>query len=340
MNKVKRIIGISALAISVFVPVLAVQASGIASQDASAAQVPTPAASEPPASAPASAPPASAPESAPAASELPQTTLPVEAIAAPPPPAELPAFDMAATAARFNALVGEADRLTTLRTLTPEAVQGALLSTARLSSTGISEGAASYAVLSAAAHAPFASSLQTAVNLLGRDAVMERLKTDPEAFLGLVASSQEAATIASGVMADSLVKMDKASTLLGEAAYSVQKEAWAQREVDAQLVLTAHRAASTSAVELSPLGASDMRNTRAEVPLDKRFLVAAAYHVLGDDVASTKLISRTSGKMCMNRVQLNVRQCLAASRYPYEHLFCLSRHSFQESSGCVRDAIK
>jgi hypothetical protein len=335
VNKVKRIIGISALAISVFVPVLAVQASGIASQDASATQVPAPAANEPPASAP-------APEPAPAtpASELPQTTLPVEAIAAPLPPAELPAFDMAATAARFNALVGEADRLTTLRTLTPEAVQGALLSTARLSSAGISEGAASYAVLSASAHAPFASSLQTAVNLLGRDAVMERLKTDPEAFLGLVASSQEAATIASGVMADSLVKMDKASTLLGEAAYSVQKEAWAQREVDAQLVLTAHRAASTSAVELSPLGASDMRNTRAEVPLDKRFLVAAAYHVLGDDVASTKLISRTSGKMCMNRVQLNVRQCLAASRYPYEHLFCLSRHSFQESSGCVRDAIK
>ncbi|WP_395778985.1 hypothetical protein [Aquidulcibacter sp.] len=337
MNKVKRIIGISALAISVFVPVLAVQASGIASQDASATQVPGPAATEPPAGAPAPESP-SAP--APATSELPQTTLPVEAIAAPLPPAELPAFDMAATAARFNALVGEADRLTTLRTLTPEAVQGALLSTARLSSAGISEGAASYAVLSASAHAPFASSLQTAVNLLGRDAVMDRLKTDPEAFLGLVASSQEAATIASGVMADSLVKMDKASALLGEAAYSVQKEAWAQREMDAQLVLTAHRAASTSAVELSPLGASDMRNTRAEVPLDKRFLVAAAYHVLGDDVASTKLISRTSGKMCMNRVQLNVRQCLAASRYPYEHLFCLSRHSFQESSGCVRDAIK
>ncbi len=335
MNKVKRIIGILALAISVFVPVLAVQASGIASPDASGTQVPTPAASETPASAP-----APEPAPAPATSELPQTTLPVEAIAAPLPPAELPAFDMAATAARFNALVGEADRLTTLRTLTPEAVQGALLSTARLSSAGISEGAASYAVLSASAHAPFASSLQTAVNLLGRDAVMERLKTDPEAFLGLVASSQEAATIASGFMADSLVKMDRASTLLGEAAYSVQKEAWAQREVDAQLVLTAHRAASTSAVELSPLGTSDMRNTRADVPLDKRFLVAAAYHVLGDDVASTKLISRTSGKMCMNRVQLNVRQCLAASRYPYEHLFCLSRHSFQESSGCVRDAIK
>lgn len=325
----RRIIGISALAISVFMPVLAVQASGIASHDSRATQVPMPAANEPPAIAP-----------APAASELPRTTLPVEAIAAPPPPAELPAFDMAATAARFNALVGEGDRLTTLLTLTPEAVQGALLSTARLSSTGISEGAASYAVLSASAHAPFASSSQTAVNLLGRDVVMERLKTDPEAFLGLVASSHEAATIAGGVMADSLVKIDMASPILGEAAYSVQKEAWAQREVDPQLVLTVHRVSSTSAVDLRPLGASDMRNTRAEVPLDKRFLVAAANHVLGDDIALTKLISRTSGKMCMTRVQLSVPPCLAASRYPYEHLFCLARYSFQESSGCVRDAIK
>ncbi len=329
VTKVKRIIAISALAVCVFLPVLAVQASGLEPQDAGSSQVPVPTTGEPPANVP-----------VPEVGAVPPTTLPPEAIVTPLPPAEVPAFDMAATAARFNALVGEADRLTTLRTLTPEAVEGALLSTARLSSSGISEGAASYAVLSASAHAPFASSLQTAVNLLGRDAVLERLKSDPEAFLGLVASSNEAATIASGVMADSLAKMDKASQILGDAAYSVQKEAWAQREMDPQLILAAHRTASTSPVELSPLGASDMRNTRAEAPLDKRFLVAAAYHVLGDDVTSTKLIARTGGKMCMNRVQLNVRQCLAASRYPYEHLFCLARHSFQESSGCVRDAIK
>ncbi|MCA3693786.1 hypothetical protein [Aquidulcibacter sp.] len=327
----KRIIGVSALAISVCVPVWAVQASGF--EPPAEGATPTAVRSEP---SPAAPSPVPAADAAP-----PQTTLPPEAIAAPPPvPVEVPAFDMAATAARFNALVGEADRLTTLRTLTPEAVQGALMSTARLSSSGISEGAASYAVLSASAHAPFASSLQTAVNLLGRDAVLERLKSDPEAFLGLVASSNEAATIASGVMADSLAKMDKATQVLGDAAYSVQKEAWAQREMDPQLVLAAHRTASTSPADISPLAASDMRNTRAEIPLDKRFLVAAAYHILGDDVTSTKLIAKPAGKMCMNRVQLNVRQCLAASRYPYEHLFCLARHSFQESSGCVRDTIK
>lgn len=331
VREVKRIIGVSALAISVCVPVWAVQASGF--EPPVETTTPTAVRSEP---SPAAPSPVPAADAAP-----PQTTLPPEAIAAPPPvPVEVPAFDMAATAARFNALVGEADRLTTLRTLTPEAVQGALMSTARLSSSGISEGAASYAVLSASAHAPFASSLQTAVNLLGRDAVLERLKSDPEAFLGLVASSNEAATIASGVMADSLAKMDKATQVLGDAAYSVQKEAWAQREMDPQLVLAAHRTASTSPADISPLAASDMRNTRAEIPLDKRFLVAAAYHILGDDVTSTKLIAKPAGKMCMNRVQLNVRQCLAASRYPYEHLFCLARHSFQESSGCVRDTIK
>lgn len=327
----KQVIGVSAVVLAVCVPVWAVQASGLE-------PVETVASTQTTTADPASAPSASAIEPAESA---PQTTLPPEAVATPPPaPVEAPAFDLAATAARFNALVGEADRLTTLRVLTPEAVQNALMSTARLSSSGISEGAASYAVLAASAHAPFASSLQTAVNLLGRDVVLERLKTDPEAFLGLLASSNEAASIASGVMADGLAKMDKATQILGDAAYSVQKEAWAQREMDPQVVLAAHRTASTLPADLSPLSASDMRNTRAEVPLDKRFLVAAAYHILGDDVASTKLIAKPTGKMCMNRVQLNVRQCLAASRYPYEHLFCLARHSFQESAGCVRDTLK
>ncbi|WP_313585872.1 hypothetical protein [Aquidulcibacter sp.] len=70
---------------------------------------------------------------------------------------------------------------------------------------------------------------------MGRDAVMEPLKTDPEAFLGLVDSSNEAANIAGGVMDDSLVKMDRTSAILGEAAYGVQRETWAQREVDHQL---------------------------------------------------------------------------------------------------------
>jgi hypothetical protein len=93
-----------------------------------------------------------------------------------------------------------------------------------LKSTGISKGAASFALLSASAHASFAASLHAAGNLMGRDAVMEPLKTDPEAFLGLVVSSNEAANIAGGVMDDSLVKMDRASAILGEAAHDVQRE--------------------------------------------------------------------------------------------------------------------
>ncbi|MFN8732145.1 MAG: hypothetical protein ACK5ZD_03165 [Hyphomonadaceae bacterium] len=55
---------------------------------------------------------------------------------------------------------------------------------------------------------------------------MEPLKTDPEAFLGLVVSSNKAANIAGGVMDDRLVRRDRASAILGEAAYGVQRETW------------------------------------------------------------------------------------------------------------------
>jgi hypothetical protein len=51
-------------------------------------------------------------------------------------------------------------------------------------------------------------------------------------------------------------------------------------------------------------------------------------------------LDKPLGRMCMNRVQLNVRQCLAASRHPFEHSFCLSQHSFGETHKCVSEVAK
>jgi hypothetical protein len=31
---------------------------------------------------------------------------------------------------------------------------------------------------------------------------------------------------------------------------------------------------------------------------------------------------------------------VAASRFPFEHAFCLSQHSFGEAASCVKDSVK
>jgi hypothetical protein len=268
-------------------------------------------------------------------------TLPTPAPAAAPATApRVQKFDLNEAASRYVALVMEADRIATMKTLSPEALQTSLRVTSRMSSKGISEGAGAFAALTAASHSEFAASFATVVNILGRDAVIVRLKDNPDQLFGMINGYGSAVKLSSGALSSSLEKLVRAETVLGEAAYSVQKEAWAQRAVDTQGTLAALRAEALAPHGLDELTAWTMPPAISDDPLNSRYLLAASYILLGDQVSASEVLDRPLGKMCMNRVQLNIRQCVAASQFPYEHAFCLSRHSFGEASLCVKAATK
>jgi hypothetical protein len=252
----------------------------------------------------------------------------------------LPRFDMTDAAQRYVTLVNEADRMANLPVLSTDAIAQALRVTAQTSNTGISEGAWAYATQVAASKGEFAAGLRTVVNILGREAVFARLKSDPDAFLALISGAREAVQAASGALAASETKLARAQEILGEAAYSVQTLSWSQSAVDTQATLAAHRQAAVSPLPRSEVAPPVLVFQASDAPINGRYLLAASYRILGDDVAASEILDRPLGRMCMNRVQLNVRQCLAASQYPYEHLFCLSKHSFGETLGCVKDTVK
>jgi hypothetical protein len=252
----------------------------------------------------------------------------------------LPRFDMNEAAHRYVALVEEADRMASLPALSTDAIAQALAVTSQTSGKGISEGAGAYATQVVARNAEFAAGLRTIVNMMGRDAVLARLKSDPDTFLAMISGSREAARAASGALLASEAKLALAQEVLGEAAYSVQTQSWSQRIVDTQATLAAHRQAANLPLERADGPVTMPDSEASDAPINGRYLLAASYRILGDDVAATEVLDKPLGRMCMNRVQLNVRQCLAASQYPYEHLFCLSKHSFGETLGCVKDTVK
>ncbi len=252
----------------------------------------------------------------------------------------MPKFDMNEAAQRYLGFVQEADRMATLPQMSQLAIAQALATTSNVSSKGISEGAGAYAAQVAASQPEFAAGLATLVNIMGREAVLTRLRNDPDQLLAMISGSQQASRKASGALEASEAKLARAQHVLGEAAYSVQSESWAQSVVDTQATLAAHRYAATLPVPQSDLMFASMTAPSSDTPLNKRYLLAASYQILGDNVAATEVLDKPLGRMCMNRVQLNVRQCIAASRFPYEHLFCLSQHSFGEALGCVKDAAK
>jgi hypothetical protein len=251
-----------------------------------------------------------------------------------------PKFDMNEAASRYVALVKEADRIATLNPLSADAIVSSLRLTARLSQRGMTEGAGAYIALTAASHAEFASSLATVVNLLGREVVLARLKENPQALFSLINGYESAMKLASGALSSSVATLGKAQDVLGEAAYSVQKDAWSQRVVDTPATLVMLRSEATAPAGLEEVTTWSLAPQISNDPISQRYMLAASYRLLGDDVSATEILDRPPGRLCMNRVQLNVRQCVAASQYPYEQLFCLSRHSFGEAMTCVKDATK
>jgi hypothetical protein len=252
----------------------------------------------------------------------------------------MPRFDMREAAQRYVALVHEADRISGLPNLSSHEIAQSLSTTAQVSNKGISEGVGAYATHVAASNAEFASGLRTVANIMGRDAVLARLKSDPDQFLAMISGSGQAAREASGALVASQAKLAHAQEILGEAAYSVQTQSWSQSIVDAQESLAAHRHAATQPLPENDGQSASFSTSASTTPINGRYLLAASYQILGDDVAATQILDKPLGRMCMNRVQLNVRQCLAASQHPYEHLFCLSQHSFGETLGCVKDVVK
>jgi hypothetical protein len=284
-------------------------------------------------------------EAAPAAETVASTTVaapaaeigvtPVAVVEAP-----KPKFDMVDAAARYVALVKEANRMTYPNALASESIASSLVITSRISSKDITEGVGAYITLSVANDPAFASGVQTAIGLLGRDVVLKRLQEDPAGLLAMISGSADASKIASGAEQGSMERLSAAQTTLSTAAYALQKERWAMQAVDTQATLAAHRAAAITPSGLTPFVATDLPASASEEPVNSRYVLAASYHLLGDDATATAMLDKPLGRMCMNRVQLNVRQCLAASQFPYEHAFCLSQHSFGEALTCVKDAVK
>jgi hypothetical protein len=251
-----------------------------------------------------------------------------------------PKFDLVDAAARYVALVKEANRMTFPNALASESIASSLVITARLSSKDITEGVGAYATLTVANDPAFSSSVRTAVGFLGREGALVRLKENPAGFLQMISASGDAHKLASGAIIHSTQKLEAAQKAMNEAAYSLQKERWANTKIDPQYTLAALRTAASEPSGLPPFSETDLPAIASEETVNSRYVLAATYRLLGDDATASALLDKPLGRMCMNRVQLNVRQCVAASGFPFEHAFCLSQHSFGETLSCVKDVVK
>ncbi len=225
-----------------------------------------------------------------------------------------------------------------------DAIAQAIDRSAQVANVDAVNGVMALGILTASQDSQFKAGLATASTLMGKEQLVERLKSDIS-FASRIGGADAASRTAARVIGHGLAQVDASAAILGASAYSLQKFAWANQHVDPAVRLAAHAVARNTPVNLvqySPVsGADGVAETPAPaLSIGDTLLTNAALHALGEPLLTPTVAQSVSSSGCIRRANLNMRQCIAAAAFPFEQTFCLSKHGYEETNACMKAATR
>lgn len=199
------------------------------------------------------------------------------------------------------------------------------------------DSAKAIAILAAIKSPSFRQGIDNIINFTGKDTIIAQLENNP-ALVKSIQGYDEAEGYASSATSQVFDKIENSAATLHQASYSMQKEAWSQAEQEKQPILdkikeTWENYSDIAAVSYTPAPSS------SNIQINDKIMAAAALYLLNDNEGMMRMLDIGSGKSCTFTAYLNLRMCIAASKYPYEHSFCLSQHAYSEPNNCAKEAV-
>jgi hypothetical protein len=238
----------------------------------------------------------------------------------------------------------------------------------------LSGGWVAYAALVAADTPAFAEALRDEIDsgrkdkngLKGADAFLARLGQDPS-YPRSLDGADEAIQRVLMMTAQDATRFAALGEAFKAQAYAMQRTAWgkgriaasSERLSDAESYARSRPAAATPVLQAStedgvtapalatvdgawspnwgaqgsPSGNSEQN---AQVILDRVLNLAARYAVGGVNEKMVGVYAKNDrADKCLSMATLTLRQCIAATRAPYEEAFCLGEHALNDVASCV-----
>jgi len=223
-----------------------------------------------------------------------------------------------------------------------------------------------YAAMIAADSPAFAKEIEKQVKSKGAEAFAAELEANPGLIRNLKGADQAIASIMTFAASDAGKIRSTGDAYISE-AYDMQKVAWARKtiaetgmeRVDAALSFAAKREWPTySGRQVVRTKAGSIRpnlvsyaswsndwagEAKAADPAVRpgtivtKALVLGAHYAMNTATQQHMASFATSRKSerCFTNAKMNLDQCIAATRTPYEEAFCLGQHALNDMSSCV-----
>lgn len=223
----------------------------------------------------------------------------------------------------------------------------------------LQQGAVAYAAIAALQEPSFVASVREFARTRStREQIAARLLANP-AYVEALPNVDKAAGLAIAALDGTGAQVMRAGYDVKQSAYSIQRQAWARREVpNARARLDLAKSLSEQRVMAIPDDVAALRRaTDGQAALSlagppvagpytgavsRGLAVAtlAAMGMAGDDymAAIAPLLDDPGSGDCLNMSKLNLYQCLAVSTGHYEDIFCLGEHAMMETGKCMTSA--
>ncbi|MEO0398032.1 MAG: hypothetical protein AAF224_01270 [Pseudomonadota bacterium] len=240
-------------------------------------------------------------------------------------------------------------------------------------SNDLSAGWVAYAALLAADTQEFADGLKKQVQsrkrrhgLKGRDGLIAELSANPRFASELPGADEAVARVLAMAVQDG-----KRVVSLGESfktqAYAMQKTAWGKARIQSSSarITEAEEFAKNRPTPFAPAmpgaadrgvtapslaslngswspewgaaeGEGEVSEPNAQVIMDRVLILAARYAIGATNEKLVAAYARNDrSSRCLHMSTLTLKQCIAATRTPYEEAFCLGEHGLNDVAGCL-----
>lgn len=231
----------------------------------------------------------------------------------------------------------------------------------------LSAGWVAYAALVAADTPAFRAALEDEVSSKKKSgAFYEKLTKDPSYPRQLKGADEAVSRVLAMTMQDT-ARFATLGEAFKEQAYAMQKTSWGKSKIpassvrlsDAESYARARPSATTPVLAATTEkgvtapgltsaeanwnpewgkggGTGRMTEPNAQVIMNRVLHLAARYALGGvNDKMVAAYAKNDRSNSCLSFAQLTLKQCIAATRAPYEEAFCLGEHALNDTASCI-----
>ena len=237
----------------------------------------------------------------------------------------------------------------------------------------LSRGWVAYAALVAADTPAFRKALEKEVSskkkvngMSGADAFFAKLSADPS-YPRQLKGADEAISRVLAMTTHDAARFTALGEAFKEQAYAMQKTSWGKSKIPASAArlsdaetfarsrpsATAPSLASTTQKGVTApslasaneawnpdwgkdTGSGRMTEPNAQVIMNRVMNLAARYAVGGVNMKTVEVYAKNDkSNSCLSFAALTLKQCIAATRAPYEEAFCLGEHALNDTASCI-----